>query len=217
MARRLGAVALWISVLALVGCATTTARIQNSWRDPGVTPSALEFKKLLVVAIMTDPEQRVRAEDELARRIMAGPRGQSGELTAVASHTLLSADEMRDADKVRAKIEGVGFDGAVTMRLLSSEGKTSWAAGNFPEQYHNFWDYYRWGWSTVNALGYYRMDTAVLVESNVYSLAEGALIWAAVSESYNPGSSRKLMAAVAQAVGDELEKQGLIATAVPAG
>jgi hypothetical protein len=217
MSRRLGAIVLAMSVIALVGCATTTARIQSSWRDPQVTPNALEFKKLLVVAIMTDPEQRVRAEDELARRIMAGPRGQAGELTAVASHTLLVDDEMRDGDKVRARIEGLGFDGAVTMRLMSSEGKTSWSGGNFPEQYQNFWDYYRWGWSTVNALGYYRMDTAVLVESNVYSLPAGALIWAAISESYNPGSSRKLMAAVAQAVADELEKQGLITAAAPAG
>jgi hypothetical protein len=212
MPRRLGATVLGLAVIALAGCASTSARIQTSWRNPDITSEALAFKKLLVVGIMMEPEQRVRGEDELVRRILAGPRAQAGELTAVASHTLLDSSDLRDPEKVKAKIAGQGFDGAVTMRLVSSEQKVTWASGNFPEPYYDFWEYYRWGWTTVDALRYYRMDTVVLVESNVYSLTDGKLAWAAISESYNPGSSRKLMAAVAQAVTEELQKQGLIAS-----
>ncbi len=211
MSRRLAATVLGLAVIVLAGCASTSATIRNSWRDPAITPNTLAFEKMLVVGIMTDAEQRVRAEDELVRRIMAGPRAQAGELTAVASHTLLDESELRDAERAKARLSGQGFDGAVAMRLVSSEQKVTWASGNFPAPYHDLWDYYAWGWSTVDALGYYRMDTAVLVESNVYSMKDGNLVWAAISESFNPGSSRKLMAAVAKAVADELQKQGLIA------
>lgn len=211
MVRELGATVLGLGVLVLAACASTSATIRKSWQDPAITPSTLAFDKVLVVGIMTDPTQRTKAEDELVLSIQAGPRGQAGEVTATAAHTLLDATEVGNAEAPRAKVSGRDFDGAVTLRLVGSEYRTSWEPDSFPVPYRDFWSYYAWGWTTATQPGYFRMDTSQLVETNLYSLPEGKLVWSALSESFNPASSRKLTAAVAKAVAEELRKQGLIA------
>jgi hypothetical protein len=211
MVRALGATVLGLGVLVLPACASTSATIRKSWQDPAITASTLAFDKVLVVGVLTDSTQRRKAEDELVLSIQAGPRGQAGEVTATAAHTLLGATGVGNAEALRSSVSGRDFDGAVTLRFVGSEYRISWEPDSFPAPYHDFWSYYAWGWRTATQPGYFRMDTSQLVETNVYSLPEGKLVWSALSESFNPASSRKLTAAVARAIGEELRKQGLIA------
>jgi hypothetical protein len=59
--------------------------------------------------------------------------------------------------------------------------------------------------------GYLRTDTIVQVETKVYALMDDKLIWAGLSETFNPRDAQARVRGVAQAVANDLKKQGLIA------
>jgi hypothetical protein len=191
------AVAAW----TLTACAST--RITDSWKAPGVT--SLDFKKVVVIAISRDDMVRRTAEDEMVRQIQARGRAQ-----AVASHTFLGDPEAKDVEQAKAKIGQMGFDGAVTMRLVSSAQETTYVPGSYPTPYYGFYGYYGYAWPTVYDPGYLRTDTIVQVETNVYAVADEKLLWSGVSETFNPSNAREVVDDLAKALAAELRKQGLI-------
>ena len=191
-------VVLLMLVVGLVACASTT--IRDSWRDPGV--GRIEFKKVLAMAISADATLRRIAEDEMVRQ-MPG-------VEEVASYTVLTEEDSRDLEKAKAKVTAAGFEGVVTMRLIKSEKRVTHVPGAYTS-YPRFWGYYGHAWPMVYDPGYLRTDTIVQVETKVYSLMDDKLIWAGLSETFNPRDAQALVRGVAQAVAKDLQKQGLIA------
>ena len=61
------------------------------------------------------------AEDRLAQRISV--------VRAVASHTLISQDEVRDTEAARAKVDAGGFDGTVVMRVIGRDQQLTYQPG----------------------------------------------------------------------------------------
>ena len=53
-------------------------------------------------------------------------------------------------------------------------------------------------------------DTIIAIQTNIYSVAEGKLIWSGTIELRNPADARQIVDSVAKAVGDELRKEKLI-------
>jgi len=192
-------VVLLMLVVGLVACASTT--IRESWRDPGV--GRIEFKKVLAMAISADATLRRIAEDEMVRQ-MPG-------VEAVASYTVLTEEDSRDLEQAKAKVTAAGFDGVVTMRLIKSEKRVTQVPGAYTTSYPRFWGYYGHAWPMVYDPGYLRTDTIVQAETKVYSLMDDKLIWAGLSETFNPRDAQALVRGVAQAVAKDLQKQGLIA------
>jgi len=192
-------VVLLMLVVGLVACASTT--IRDSWRDPSV--GRIEFKKVLAMVISADATLRRVAEDELVRQMQG--------IEAVASYTLLTEEDSRDLEKAKAKVTAAGFDGVVAMRLIKSEKQVTLVPGAYATSYPRFWGYYGHAWPIVYDPGYLRTDTIVQVETKVYSLTDDKLIWAALSETFNPRDAQALVRGVAHAVAKDLQKQGLIA------
>ena len=54
------------------------------------------------------------------------------------------------------------------------------------------------------------MDRIVRIETSVYSIAQGRLLWSGVSRTLNPDDFGELVEGVIRAVGAELEAQGLL-------
>ena len=48
------------------------------------------------------------------------------------------------------------------------------------------------------------------VQTNIYSVTDGKLIWSGTADLYNPSDARKVVGDIAKAVGDELRKEKLI-------
>jgi hypothetical protein len=104
---------------------------------------------------------------------------------AVAAYTLLAEEDYRDLDKAKAKVTAAGFDGAVTMRLVGAEKQVTGVPGTYAAPYTSFWGY--------------------------YGLTDEKLLWAGISETFNPSDAQTLVRDVVQAVAKELKKQGLVA------
>jgi hypothetical protein len=199
-----GVLLVSVAVIAAGGCYSTN--IRESWAAPDLQPP-LDFDKMLVVFM--DPTERTRraAEESLVRRL--------GDDRAVASYTLLTGDEVENAeanrDAIRQELDAAGFDAAVTMRLVSEEQTLNYTPGmTYPAYYGGFYGYYGWGWGYAYSPGYVSTDTVVSVETNLYSLDEDRLIWSGVTETFNPGDIGSMVNDIADAVVDNLRRRGLI-------
>src|SRR6266511_3455863 len=171
-----------ISVVALstFACATTT--FQSTWRYLNARPLKLSGKKVVGVFVSKNQTLRHRAEDAMAREISA--RGAQG----VPAYTILTDEEVKDREAAKAKLEQLGFSGAVVMRVVGTQTQYTYepAYWNRP-YYHRFWGgYWGWGWGTVWEPGYLVADKIVSVETLVYSLEQDQLVLAGVSRTVDP-------------------------------
>jgi hypothetical protein len=191
----------WASTaLVLVACASSTGLVAK-WKDPTVTN--IRFQKVLALAVTKDATLRRAIEDELVRQI---PR-------AIPSYSVLSDEELRDVAAAKAKVKAAGFDGAAVFRVVSAEQQTTYVPGTVwytGPSYGSFWGYYDMGWGAVYDPGYLQTDQIVTVETLVYSLEQDKLVWAARSQTMNPGSVQTLVKDVVDAVAKEMKAEQLI-------
>ena len=195
----------FVAAFGLLLCACATAHVETSWKDPGVGPSDFAFKKVLVMVRVTDGAVRRAGEDELVRFLKSGPRGQAGELSAESSYRLLDDRDLSDLEKVRALVETQGFDGMVMMSFVSAQEKVTVQ----PASYGTVWGYYG-ARAVVYDPGYVRTDTILRVETTIYRVSDGKLLWTGISRALNPKDVPDLVRDVAKSVGEELRAQDLI-------
>jgi hypothetical protein len=191
--------------LVLAGSLACASQVETSWRDPSTTADSLRFHKLLVVAMAQEGAMRRSAEDALVRALSEAPRVQSGQLQVTPSYEVLEQAELGDVDRARAKVEAQGYDGMVITSFVSSEERVSVDPGS----YAPMWGYYgRRG--VLYDPGSVRSDTIIRVQTNIYSVADGKLLWSGVSRTMNPRSVESLAKDVFRDVVGTLRKQGLL-------
>ena len=123
-----------IAVVALstFACATTT--FQSTWRSPDARPLKLSGKKVVGVFVSKNQTLRHRAEDAMAREISA--RGAQG----VPAYTILTDEEVKDRDAAKAKLEQLGFSGAVVMRIVGTQTQYTYESAYWNRPYYlRFW------------------------------------------------------------------------------
>jgi hypothetical protein len=186
---------------ALAGCAST--QITSAWSDADL--KSVPFRKVLVVFQHSDPRLREALERRMAADIP----------NAVPAHAIFSHEEVRDIEKVKARVREQGFDSSVIMRLVSVDREVRYVPGrvyHVPGWYHGFYGYWGYGWGTVYEPGYMRSDRVVNIATNVYSVANDKLVWASQSETFNPASLRDAVGEVLQvtsrATGEVLKARG---------
>ena len=202
----------WMTLAAVLAAAVacTSTTFDSTWRSPEARPLQLTGRKVLAVFVARDQGRRRRGEDAMVREIQA--RGAQ----AVASYTVLSEQEARDPEGSKAKLQQLGFAGAVVMRVVGRETEVTYEPGVVWTRpyYRHFWGgYWVWGWGHVWEPGYLRADRVVKVETLVYSLEQDQLVWAGVSRTVNPDRIDDLVADLAKAVTRQLQKSGLLASA----
>jgi hypothetical protein len=189
---------LMLAMLATVLGGCSSATVTNTWKNPDFT-GPIHFNKVVVLANHPDGTVRRVAEDEMAAQIPGG-RG-------VPGYTVLSDDDRGDINKVKAKLQAAGVDGAVTMQLLGKRQETTYVPGS--PSYGSFYDYY--GGAMMGSPGYVVSDTIASVETKIYSINDGKLIWSGTTDTFNPSDIRSNVRDIAKALGAELRKQGLLA------
>ena len=58
--------------------------------------------------------------------------------------------------------------------------------------------------------GYVITDTIATIQTNIYDVTSGKLIWTGNSETFNPEDVRTVVRDIAKAIGAELRKEGLL-------
>jgi hypothetical protein len=207
MFRALTAVGLVAAAVTLLACATTT--FHSTWKNPAAEPLNLRGKRVAALILSEEEALRFAAEDALAREITA--HGGVG----VPSYKLLPKGLVRDQEKARELLEKAAVEGVVALRprawdrSLTADLGTYWGSPRYASFWGpGFWGW-GWGWGGVHD-GYVRVDAILVVETLVYSLPQGKLVWASQSQTMNPSQVGPSIHELSTKVGTEMEKQSLL-------
>jgi hypothetical protein len=192
-------VVLSLAALLATGCSTT--KIVESWEAPGLVASDLAFEHVIAIAeVRAIARQRV-AEDALATAVTR--------TKVTPAHTLLSQEDRADVERLRQALIRNDIDGAITVRLVGIEDRQTYVPGSVRSYQGGYYGYYGRG-TVIYDPGYVRTDTHVFVETSLYNVAAGKLLWAGVSESLNPSSVDNLIEGIVRSAAKELADQGLL-------
>lgn len=198
--------AVLLGSLALVRPADAGTNFVSTWKAPDA--AGANYKGQKVVALVMSPEPNQRQGAEWALTLELKKRG----VDAVPAYSIVPADETKDRDKARARFEQIGAVGVVVMRVTGQEKEMSTTSAGWTAPYYtNFWgDYYSYGWGSVYVADYLRIENIFHVETLVYNLKQGKLIWAGKSKTVNPETAQSLIKDLVSGVASEMKKAGLI-------
>lgn len=184
-------------LMSLTGCGPRT-KISSEWKAPDVQPTP--FNKVVAIAMSSDNIVRRVAEREFVSQL---PKQTEG----VAGYTLIPETDRGDVDKVRAILADAQVDGATVFRLVGADTALQYNRGTV---YYNFYGYYGWAWPMVIDPGYMMTEQVIRVESLLYSVESGELLWSGMSETTNPDSAKTVVDDVVRAVARRMKAMGYV-------
>jgi hypothetical protein len=182
--------------VSAAACSTPTT-LSNVWRDPNY--SAAPMQKMFVIGRTNDETNRRTLEDSYVSAL-AGHG-----VHAMASYHVFP-DSRPDREAVRQHLESQGYDGALITTFKGVHTTTSY------EPSMGFYGYYGTVWDN----GYVVTDQVVKVETTLWSMHTGKLVWSASSDTDNPSSSSDAISSVVQKVVSTLTDERLIPAQGPA-
>jgi hypothetical protein len=202
---------LIVAAATLLLGACTDTHLTSTWTNPQY--NGVPMTKTAVIVIAKDENIRRYAEDEMVRRL---PKGDAG----VAGYTMFDKPEQAKVDEVRARLTRDGFDSVLVSRLVSMDKtqtyvppQTYTAKGIPPPYYASFPGYYAQNYNTVYTTpGYTVENTEVVVETLLYRLSDGLLVWSGTTKSLNPQSKEELAQAIIYLIGNELKQSRMLGT-----
>jgi hypothetical protein len=195
---------LAILSLALVLTADTLAAVKftSTWAAPDAASVSFKGQKVVALIISDDLSLRMSGEEALGRELSA--RGMQG----APAYRLIPREELKDPERAKGWFERESVAGVVMLRPVSQStvkryGPDIWASPT----YSTLWGYYPYGWTTVYVIGSSRSDTVIVVESLIYKVSTGKLVWGGVSETTNPKSLQTLIADIVKEAAEKIQKQ----------
>jgi len=198
------------AAVSIAACGSTT--FQSTWKAPDVTSLSIEEgTKMIAMVVSANEAKRRGFEAALVNEL-----SEHG-LDAIAANSVVPADVGHDASKAKPYIEKAGAQYALVVQVTGtskevSSTPTMGGMGMYGRRggfYGAGWGGYGWGWGGSEI----RTDTLVGVETLLYDLATDKLVWAGQSETMNPSKAESFMRELVKAVGNELQKDGLVGPA----
>jgi hypothetical protein len=163
--------------------------------------------KIATFVIHPDEGLRLGPEETLAEELRS--RGND----AVAGYTVLPGELVRDREKAREFLKRAEITIAIVFRVLGEEERVTYVPGTAlyaGPVYPSFWGYWGYAWPVVYSPGYLSNDQVVALETLVYALETGDLLWAGKSETTNPKDIRKVVKELVKKAAKRMRKDGLL-------
>jgi hypothetical protein len=171
--------------IALVfACAGPSTTIEQSWTAPQFSPP----RRLVVVYISHDGSVRRTVEDEMVAKL-----ARNG-ISAAPSYSVVTNDVLQDPTRSKAMMRSAGFDGVIAIRLLSKDSDNA----------SSFGDYWTSAWSAYDSAFVVRLETSL------YSLETGELLWSAMSRTLDPDNNKTVINEVTSVVSQQLHKSRVV-------
>lgn len=193
--------AIWTIAAACVSLACSNTQVQTAWSDPGVVPDDLVFEHVVAIAALrSEAEQRV-VEDGFASAAI--------DTRVTPAYRLVSQADRADVERLRTALTRHQVDGAIVVRLVGIQEEQVFVPRS-AGPYGGYYDHWHRVGSRVYEAGYYRTDTDVVVETRLYDVGEGRLLWAGTSSTINPRDVQEVIEGIVEATGKDLRKRGLV-------
>ena len=199
-----------VTIALAAGAVVYGAKFKSTWKAPDVDRLNFAGKKVAAVVISPDQDLQISAEEELARQLTAlGVQG-------VPSYRMVPKEVLQDKVKVKEWFEQSGIAGLVVIRVVSADKEITYTPDVWvTSMYASPWDYYAYGWGSAIGGINRREELVVTIETLVYSVPLGKLVWAGVSEKANPKDAQKIVKELLGAVVSEMRKVGLVPKGAP--
>lgn len=202
-----------VLVLSLMAATTLaygkSTKLITSWKNPEYSGQA--FHRILVLGMSAKPGVRADFEDALSKLVT-----REG-VEAIPGNTILLRPEgsKLDISYLKSQVKTFKIDAVIVSRLVKVDKSITYVPGQpyMPYPYYgSFYGYYGAVYPMVYTPDYLREDTTVRVETNVYAVTsgEGQLVWTGVSDTFNPRSADKVIAALSQLIVKQLQKEGIV-------
>jgi len=202
------AAALVASSAALV--LAQSAKLTTSWAAPGLGPMSYASKKVVALAMSTDMDLRMSAEEAMAREITArGPQG-------VAAYRAIPKEELENKERAQQWFAKTGVAGVLTMRVVNVDKTMEYSSMVFGASYYqSFGSYYDYGYgvgsATVIPIGDPKEVRNIALETLLYDIAGGGkLLWGGMSETTDVKNTQTFVKGLAVTIAKDLEKRGLV-------
>lgn len=114
----------------------------------------------------------------------------------------------KSPDAAKAWFARESFAGVVALRPVSQDKVKRYTPDIWATPYYStLWGFYPYGWTTVYVAGSAAVDTVIVVESLIFDVSTGKLLWGGVSETTNPKSLQNLVADIVKEAAKKIEKQ----------
>ena len=184
---------LMMGILWMLAACSPSTQLTKTWTDPSVKASEFKpFTKVLVMSRLKDETGNRIAEDKLVAQFKPG--------IAVQSYSYLQPGDSVAA-AVDTKLQKDGFDGLVLMRLVEINKSLNVQTTGYGGYYG-----YRYGGASTTV----SEDKTFMVETTIFSIASGKMLWSGTTSTLNPSSLEKAIDDIIAADKAQLIKQGLI-------
>ena len=198
-----------LSLAILLNSCSVPVRLTASWSDRNIPPT--RFSKILVLSVGKDLEKRRLAEDNIKAEL------QKHGITAVASLDEFSPDfaKTNDSLKMREILLNKQYDGVVTVRVLNVNEQDRWVPGTVYYRpvgfYRGFYGYYYRVYGYYAEPGYKVTDVEVLLESNLYKIQSGELLWSGQTKAFTRNPTQAMAARYAKNIVEDMIAKKVIA------
>jgi hypothetical protein len=201
--RRRAAAVAGLSFAVVTSLTVNAVKFTSTWAAPEAGAISFAGKKVAAIAMTDDLALRMSTEEALARELTAK------KITALASYRIIPGEELKNPERARAWFQRDQVAGAVVVRAVSNEKVPRYAPDIWVSSYYSsFWGYYPYAWSGVYVPGpKVGSDTLIVVESLVYDVSTGKLVWGGVSEATNPKNLQTLVADIVSEASKMIEKR----------
>ncbi len=177
----LRAFAITLMTILLAACAT--AKPVGEWRDDSFNG---KLNNILVIGVTSRSTRRRVFEDKFVEGLA------SNKTRGVPSYTLLESSLELTRDIVERAIEGQSLGAVLVTRLVGiKEEQTYRLPANYEED-RGYIGYYNHAWKETSG-GYYAQHKIFTLETNLYDVASGKLVWSMQSEAMDASQPRQLI------------------------
>lgn len=191
--------------------------VAPTFLGPDPYPRSISFEQ-----VWTAPPEERRSVHEVATVYAAGDTGQQvtvedtmaaalgAFIPATPAADVLSANDYTSNELARRKLAAAGYDGLVSIRVLAMDDDLALRA---PVTYRLLSTYWRWAAREHGAHTHGARHGSVRIETNLYALANGELVWSGLSEPIDAVTAKDRIEGAARAAATELARAGVIPAA----
>lgn len=196
---------LVLAALSAAGCSTIT-NFSATWTHDDYRNQGIH--KVLVIGMFERTGHRGTYESAVAEAL--GKR----DIVAVSSLSVLPPNEEISEETFRKYFKDQNIDAVIITRLVSADSRQRWVPGYsyaVPYGYYNYYGYYARSWDVVHSPSYMVEETEINLETNIYAVPDGDLIWSGMSQTLDPADVVDAARSSAGALVRELRRAGILA------
>lgn len=198
-----------IAMFTIISCNST--QVISSYKNEKV--AAKDYKKILVLGIFQPKERSLRHETEI--QLVNRLKNEGYNAVSAMDDFGPKAFEKVSEDQLAAQLKNSGYDAVITTALLDKKKDKSYQQGNTRLQpigvyYNRFGRYYSTVYDRVYEPGYYTTSTDYFLESNLYDIDTGDLVYSVQTKSYDPSSATSLASENSKKIVKDLKDKGVL-------